>query len=250
MSKYFHPASLVIMCCALFCQRGLAQAALPDSSSQQNALNNAITLYKTSMGIQAPLYSGPEYYFYDPHIKGSAYYMDVNAFSKGSVYYEHTLYNNIDMLYDLNLDEVAALFPNRVSKFILLKSRVNSFDYLGSHFINIDADTLAEDAGLKSGYYRLLYNGRSEILVKYSKSLQTTTSNSNFVENYFSLSKDFYFKRNNIYYNANNRGSVLDVFKDRKKELKKFIKANNLEFKDHPEETMLKIATWYDNLSK
>jgi len=249
MNKPIYLFSAVLLLCAFFARNAWAQTAPGDSSSQQNALNNAVTLYNTSIGIQAPIYTGPEYYFYDPHIKGNGYYMDINGFTKGSVYYDGTLYNNISMLYDINNDDLVVLYPSRVSKFIAIKERVKTFDYLGGHFINLNADTLAPGGDVKSGYYRQLYNGKSEVLGKYSKTIQTTTSNTNGVENYFSFSKDFYIKKNNVYHSAGSKGSVLDIFKDRKKEIRKFISANDLDFHANPEESLVKVATYYDHLS-
>jgi hypothetical protein len=196
-----------------------------------------------------PIYTGPEYYFYDPHIKGTAYFMDVNGFTKGTIYYDGNVYNNIAMLYDINLDQVVVLLPSHISKFSLLKERVKSFDFLGSHFININADTLVNNTTLKSGYYNQLYNGKSELLGKYSKSIQTTTNSLSGVENYFSFSKDYYIKKNNVYVSVGSQGSLLDALKDKKKELKKYIKANNIVYKENPEEAMVKIVTWYDHLS-
>jgi hypothetical protein len=249
MNKPIYLFSAVLLFCAFFVQNARAQTTVSDSSSQQNALNNAIALYNTGIDIQAPIYTGPEYYFYDPHIKGNAYYMDINGFTKGSVYYDGTLYNNVSMLYDINTDQLVVLYPSRVSKFIAIKERVKSFDFLGGHFININADTLAANGDVKSGYYRQLYNGRSEVLGKYSKSMQTTTSNTNGVENYFSFSKDFYIKKNNVYHSVGSKGSVLDLFKDKKKEVRKFISANDLDFRGNPEESLVKVATYYDHLS-
>ena len=249
MNKPIYLFSAVLLLCAFFARNAWAQTAPGDSSSQQNALNNAVTLYNTSIGIQAPIYTGPEYYFYDPHIKGNGYYMDINGFTKGSVYYDGTLYNNISMLYDINNDDLVVLYPSRVSKFIAIKERVKTFDYLGGHFINLNADTLAPGGDVKSGYYRQLYNGKSEVLGKYSKTIQTTTSNTNGVENYFSFSKDFYIKKNNVYHSAGSKGAVLDIFKDRKKEIRKFISANDLDFHANPEESLVKVATYYDHIS-
>ena len=248
MNKYIYLFSTVHLLCAFFCQNAFAQAALSDSSSQQNALNNAVSLYNTSLGNQAPIYTGPEYYFYDPHIKGTAYFNDVNSFTKGSVYYDGIVYNNIAMLYDLNLDQVVVLLPSHISKFTLLKERVKSFDFLGNHFININADTMA-NTPLSSGYYNQLYNGKCEILGKYSKSIQTTTSTLSGLENYFDHSKIYYLKKNKVYQSFSSKGSLLDILKDKKKELKKYIKTNNIVYKDNPEEAMVKITAWYDHLS-
>jgi len=249
MSKPICLSSAVMIFCAFFGTNCIAQATRGDSSSQQNAFNNAVALYNSALDVQVPVYSGPEYYFYDPHIRGNAYYQDINGFSKGSVYYDGTMYNNISLLYDINTDQLVCLFPNRISKFIVQKDRVQTFDYLGSHFINVNKDTLPNNTVLETGYYRQLYNGKSEVLAKYTKSMQSTTSTSNLVEYYFTGKTYFYIKKNNVFRSVGSKGSVLDLFKERKADLKKFIKANNIDFKEKPEEAMVKVATWYDHLS-
>lgn len=247
MNKYIYLFSAAINMCV--CQASLAQISAADSGSQQSALKNAIALYNTSLGYQAPIFTGPEYYSYPPYIKGTAWFLDVNAFTPGAVYYDGTLYNHIAMLYDLNTDQIAIMLPNHVSKFTLIKERVKSFDFLNNHFINIDADTLNNNTVIKSGYYDQLYNGKLEILAKYSKSIQTSTSSISGLENYFSLSKDYYIKKDNSYHTINSQGALLDILKDKKKELKQYIKANKIRYRDNPEEAMVKIATYYDHLT-
>src|ERR1700741_4391181 len=93
----------------VFNNRVVAQAAPGDSSSQQNALNNTLSLFYSSLGKQSPLYNGTEYYFYDPTIKGNAYYDDVNAFTPGSVYYDNVHFSGVPMLYDIYGDQVVVL---------------------------------------------------------------------------------------------------------------------------------------------
>jgi hypothetical protein len=231
------------------CKTSFAQAAPGDSSSQQNAFNNAVILYATSIGDQSPLYNGPEYFFYDPIIKGNAYFMDVNAFTPGSIYYDGEYYAGVPMLYDLFSDEVAVLLYNHFSKFSLIKYRVKSFDFLGHHFVNINADTLNSASSIKSGYYDELYNGKTEVLVKHSKSVQTNSGGTLGSEKYYSPSRDFYIRKNKAYYSVSSQGSLIDVFKDKKKEIQQYVKASQIKFRRDPEEAMVKIATYYDHLT-
>lgn len=228
-----------------------AQTAVTDSSAQPVAFQAAVNVYNAQLGSNLPLYSGPEYNLYDPHITGTAYYQDVNTFTKGTVRYDGYLYYNVPMIYDLNLDQLAILLPNGVSKITLLKERVKAFDFIGCHFVHIVADSLAANSGLSSGYYRQLYAGTTELLGKYSKSIQTTTSMTTGLESYFSFSKNYYIKHNNVYVHiSGSQGSLLDVLKDKKKELKQFIKSGKIVYKDEPEAAMVKILNYYDHLSK
>jgi hypothetical protein len=235
--------------CIIISQNSLAQSSPVDSSSQQNALNNAVTLYYASLGDQSPLYNGPEYYFYDPLIKGNAYFLDINAFAKGAVYYDGITYSGAPMLYDLCSDKLVLLLYNHFSKFSLIKDKVKSFDFLGHHFVNINADTIANNiSDLKSGYYDELYNGKSEILVKRSKSIQTRTNTSN-VESYFNPSKAYFIMKNKLYYGFTGKKSLLSILKDQRKALQQYIKANQIDFRAEQEEAMVKIASYYDHLT-
>jgi hypothetical protein len=232
---------------ANFC---FAQILPGDSSSQQSALSSAVTLYNTSIGEESGLYNGPEYYSHDPTVKGNAYFMDVNAFASGAVYYDGSYYRGVPMLYDLYDDAVVVLLYNHFTKYSLLKYRVKSFDFLGHHFININTDTIDNKAGLKSGYYDQLYNGKSEILAKRSKSIQTNSAGTMGADRYFSPDNDFYLRKNHIYYKISGQRELLSALQDKKKELQQYIKANQIKFRSNPEEAMVKIATYYDHLTQ
>jgi hypothetical protein len=219
-----------------------------DSSSQQPAFNNAVSLFSASLGEQAPLYNGPEYYFYDHNIKGNAYFMDVNMFTTGTVFYSGELYKNVQMLYDLYTDDVAVLLYNRFQKISLLKERVKNFDFLGHHFVNINVDTISNKSDIKSGYYDELYDGKEQVLVKRTKSIQTTSSLVG-LEKYFSPAIDYYIRKNKVYYSFSSQGQLLDILKDRKKDIQQYIKANKIKFRDDREQAMVKIVSYYDHIT-
>ena len=249
MRKPFYLSVIICLTCAIISKKSFAQVARTDSSSQQNALNNTLTLFYSSIGDQSPLFNGPEYYFYDPTLKGNAYFEDINAFAPGSVFYDGLLFKGVPMLYDLYTDKVVVLLYNHFSMFSLIPERVKSFDYLNHHFININADTLNNNTLIKSGFYDQLYHGKLEILAKRTKSIQTSSGGAQGTESYFSPSKDYFLKKNNIYHSFSSQGSLLDLLKDRKKELQQYIKANQIKYRANPEEAMVKIASYYDHLT-
>jgi hypothetical protein len=226
----------------------LAQAAPGDSSSQQNAFNNAVILYNSSIGNQSPLFNGPEYFFYDPLIKGNAYFMDINGFTPGSVSYDGAYYTGVPMLYDLYSDAVVVLLYNHFSKYTLVKEKVKSFDFLDHHFININADTLSGNSEIKSGYYDELYRGKSAVLVKRVKSIQNSTGGTG-VEKYFDASRALYLKKGNTYYSVTGQSSLLNILKNKKKELQQYIKTSQIVFRSNPEQAMVEIITYYDHLT-
>jgi hypothetical protein len=60
---------------------------------------------------------------------------------------------------------------------------------------------------------------------------------------------DTIWKKDNVYYRIRRRKDILQVLEDRKKELKKYIKANLLLFRKEPEKTLVSIAKYYQNLT-
>lgn len=247
------PISLTLSFC-LFCVFAFnsifAQSKPVDSTSQQHAFNNAINQFYASQGNQSPLFNGSEYYFYDPRIKGTAYFMDVNAFTNGTVLYDGVWYYNVQMLYDIFKDQVVVLLFNNFSKLSLVNEKVQSFDFLDHHFKNINSDTIANKAELKSGIYDELYNGKTEILVRREKNIQTSSGGLSGPESYFNAYKNYFLKKGKNYFSFSGQGSLLDLLKDKKKELQAYIKSSNLKFRKDPEEAMVKIANYYDQISK
>lgn len=229
-------------------QKSFGQNAVTDSGSQRTPLTNARSLFYLSLVEQSPLYNGPEYNFHDHAIQGSAYFLDVNSFTPGNVNYNGILFNDVPILYDLNTDQVAVMLYDHYTMFSLLNEKVESFEYLNHHFINISSDTVSQNPVMKPGFYDELYSGRSEVLVKRSKAILVQSGPSG-PEKYFSPSVDFYLKKNNVYYNITGKSELLKVLNDRKKEIEKYIRDEDLNYRKNPEEALVKIAAYYDRLT-
>lgn len=228
----------------------IAQAEPRDSSSQQNAFNYAVRLFHSSVGQGSALYNGPEYFAYDALIKSNAYFMDVNVFTAGSVFYNGEFYTGVPMLYDLYTDDVAVLLYNHFSEYYLIKQKVKSFDFFGHHFINIPLDSLKENSVIKPGYYDELYKGKIEVLIKRAKTIQERNNGSTSIESYFtSTTRTLFIRKNSVYYSITSQGSLINVLKDEKNALQQFIKSRQIKFKKDPEDAMVKIADYYDHLT-
>lgn len=242
MKSFAFAAAISCLLCAVVSEKSFSQA-LSDTSSQQNALNKAISLFNFSAGQQSPIYNGPQYYLYSSTIKGNAYLQDVNDFTAGSVFYDGALYTGVPMLFDLVTDKVVVLLFDHFSTFSLINEKVQSFDLLGHHVINIHVDSLSNPV-IRSGYYDELYKGKIAILAKRSKSVQETAGG---VESHFSYKRELYVKKDNVYYSSNSLKRLLEVLKDKKKELQQYIKSSQISFRQNPEEAMVKIASYYDH---
>lgn len=225
------------------------QSISTDSASQQKAVSNAAAYLNSALGSQSRLYNGPEFIYYDHLYKGNAYFQDLATFTPGTVYYDGIIYKGVPMLYDIYGDNVVALLYNKFSAYSLIKDRVKSFDLLGHHFVNINTDTLGLNPVLKSGYYDEIYSGKLKVLVRREKSRQNRTDGIGNPEIYFDPSTSYYLKKNNAYYHISSQSDMLNILKDKKSELQRYIKANNIKFRKGTEDAMVKIASYYDHLT-
>jgi hypothetical protein len=223
-----------------------------DTNQLQAAVKNVNAYYTKAIGEQLPLYNGPEYYFYNPsEIRGSAYFMET-TFTPGAVYYDGTAYTGVQLLYDIYKDQLVSVLRDQNTKYVLLRDRVQNFDLLDHHFININADTLMGNTVIKTGYYDELYHGKAQVLSRRYKTIQNYTSTTGALEayNFFTATKeDFFIRKNNTYYQVASRGEILDVLRDRKKQIGQYIKTNNIKFNKDRGRALVSIATYYDRIT-
>ncbi|MBD1395233.1 hypothetical protein [Mucilaginibacter glaciei] len=241
------PACLLFACAALVARGQNLQA---DTDQRQVVFDNTISTYLTAAaGDDARLYSGAEYRFYDANIKGNAYYANVSDFAPGNIEYDGFTYKSVPVLYDVYKDLVVMQLPHKSAGVSLVSKRVQSFDWVGHHFVYVDTDTLAKGKGINAGFYDELYNGKCQILARHSKSIVNLSDSNPSVQAYFSVKKEIFIKKGGTYTNVNSQGDLLEVFKDKKKELMQYISNNQIKFKGDPEQAILKITAYYESLA-
>jgi hypothetical protein len=239
----------LLFCILYFISIGaFGQTKVIDSTSQEHSMAHAVANFYTSLGKQSGLFDGLTYDFYDHRINGSPYFMDApNTFTPGSVFYNNVPYKNVPMLYDLNKDIVVALLPNTNIKYTLVSDKVQSFDLAGHHFIYFKQDTLNNKTNLRRGFYDRLYNGKVLVLAKRSKTIQI--DNLVKTDYVFNSETNYYLKRGGKYYTVNGKGSFINALGDKKKEINLYLKNNHISYSDDPEQAMVKIAAYYDQLT-
>lgn len=247
MKKHILRLSLLCFSSAFFVGGSFAQTTMPDSANLQIASAN---FYK-AIGQESRLYNGHEYQPYDLRIKNNALFpYDAKTWAVGEVNYDNVAYSGVPMMYDIYKDVVVVQLYNRFSMFTLLSERVHDFSFSGHHFIRIVADQIADNkAELTTGFYEQLYAGKIEILARRRKTIQNSSTAVAAPETYFSATDDYYLKKGNMYYKIGSKSSILKILKDKKGELQKYLKQNNIRYGDNPELAMAKIASYYDQIT-
>lgn len=205
---------------------------------------NTITAYQKAIGAQSRLYRGLGFEFYDVLSKSNPYFKDSLAFTNGDVNYDGAVYKNIPLLYDLYKQLLITYLYDGTSKISLFNDYVTEFDVRGHHFINYKPDSVNKK--MDAGFYDEIYSGKHQLLVRREKSRQEESLT---LKTIFPSSTDYYIKMGDKYIAVNSKGKLLDVLKDKKKELKKYISSANLDFSENKESAILKAVAYYDQIS-
>lgn len=243
------PLLLYIACAILFYTQSVSgQALVADSTATASVATDPAAYYHRLISESSGLYNGIEYKAHSPLILGSPFYL-ANDWSKGTVVYNQVLYKNVLIKYDAFADQLVALLFNEALPYVLNRTQVQSFDLLNHHFVYIEADSLQREYPAKSGFYNQLYNGKTEVLFKVSKSIENY-SNINQNESRYIDKFTIYLRNRNNYYPISNNKSVLNALQDRKKEVQQYIKSNHLKISKNTMDALVQVAAYYDSLTR
>lgn len=224
-----------------------AQKANLDTLKSPAGFSAAEAFFNKEIKQQSLLYNGRSYEGHLKAVSGSPYFQSNPDFTSGTIVYNGFSYRGVPIKYDIYEDKVISLLANGVSMFSLINEKVSDFYLYQHHFIYINVADTTVNSPLKKGFYDLIYNGKSKILAKRSATMQTTTSTYG-VENYFVHKAAYVLQKDNKYYKISNESSFLNLFKEKKAELKQHLRASNVKFKKDPEQAMTILITYYESL--
>lgn len=216
------------------------QPLASDTLFLQAAKQEAIGQYQRAMHRQEQVYAGNEYIAHDHRIKIHPFY-PVNSLQAGRITYNGFGYDDVAMIYDVVRDELAVRLPGSGFQVQVRSDKVSQFS-LGTHqFIRLDSTS-----GLPVGFYEVLYNGSVQVLAHRQKVIHEDVSSGTYAGDY--LLKDlFYVRKDGVYHGVKSKGSVLSLFPEQSKELRKYLRARNLKFNDaQREDALTGLAREYD----
>lgn len=240
--------------CSLLFLIGLSQAAMSQlvksdgAEVQSIAEKNIETYFNKVIGSQSRLYNGFSYVGYRSNIDGSPYFLEEKLLKNGTVVYNGFKYDNVPLLYDVYKDVLVSNNYESSLQYSLISEKVSSFTILDHHHVFIDTSKDSVNIPFKSGFLELLHDGKTQVLVKRSASLQQTSGTAD-LRKYFQVRTQFFVKKDGSYSKITNESSFLKLFKDHKAEMKRLLKTNAVKFRKEPTKAMVLLANYFDNLS-
>lgn len=239
------PKQFVACCCLLLLLTILTRPAhaqqLPDSASySQRSIADIQKFVQSRLGPDPRLYNGYEYIRNGIPAKGFPFF-DSAALQTGTLTYDGIFYQDMPLEYDVVLDQV--IIPDFTAKALisLISQKVAHFS-IGSHpfrYINAEKTTLP-----KTGFYEELYaGGPATLLARHEKKL-VFSSNREEQPRYYS-DDNYFLELNDKFYHVNGEDDLLDVLKDKKDALKKYIRDNKIRFRRNMEKALIQTTAYY-----
>ena len=164
-----------------------------------------------------------------------------------TIVYEGNVYKNVPVVYDSFNDVLVARRRDGHTKYVLRPEKATRFQLNGHNFVRITFPEVKNAP--KDGYYEELYNGKSSVIAKRSKARSENITQQEGIKIVFEDVNILYIKKNDIYNRVKSRGDVLKLFKDKADALNKYIKSGAVNSTDSNEQAIVKLATYYDQLS-
>ncbi len=122
---------------------------------------------------------------------------------------------------------------------------MQQFTILGHTFVRLVRD---DKNKISEGFYDQLYNGKSKVYAKYSKTYRETLQAPKVIPS-FDESVRYYVVKDGNFHVVKTKGSVLQVLRDRKSELKNFLRKNRIRYNDDREKAIVRLTEFYDTLN-
>ncbi len=221
-----------------------AQEPKSDSSFVQLAINQAVDQYNTSIFRQAHVYEGNEYITHDHRIKIHPYYR-VDSLQTGSVLYDGVRYDKVRMLYDIVRDELSIQPPESAFRVRLRNDHLSQFSIGDYQFTRLVGDSAV---GIPTGFYEVLHDGKVKALSHRVKIVHEDISQGFFKADYEQKDRFFVLKAG-VYHEVKTKGTFLSLFPDQSKALRKYMRTQQLKFKNlQREEAITKLTRFYETL--
>jgi hypothetical protein len=237
--------AIVFLCFSHQVSFGQIQA---EKDSQQMAIENTVSLYYKSLGEQSGIYRGPGYIGYPYQVTNGHQFFESPDFSKGTIFYDGMLYQDIPMWYDLVKDQIVVKTLDSLSMISLHNERIDYFSLLGHYFKKIIQDP-SNSNSLSTGFYDQIYKGKTEVLVRRFKGTLEDVSPEGIFTKILKQKNEIYLQKDGKYFSVLSSGSVLKALGNNQKEILSQLKKNSIKFKKDPEKATVMMVMYYDQLN-
>jgi len=206
-----------------------------------------LSLYKAATITSQNLYNGRLYYIYDSREEEFQFF-DSRKLENGTVFYDGQRYENIPMMYDIVRDELVITHAKGYENILLQSAKVEYFSFYNHNFKRFESGQ-GINPEMKTGFYDQVYTGRTKMLVRRVKQRQEKILDKKVISQ-FPEKNIYYVYKDGRYHSVHSKKSVLALFPDQKKELRKELREQKIKFRKQRETAIVTMVTRHDELTK
>jgi hypothetical protein len=234
--------SLVIYCLA---PESNAQPVVADTAFASVAARNTIKVYEKYIEGQELIYSGSLYKELLRTNESHPYFLTAE-WTFESVRFEGEKFDNVPLLYDIIADLLITESVTGNTQ-ALPRDRVDNFSIQGHFFERVENKDF-QNSLPRSGFFEVLYNGKTKVLCLRQKQLQEKADNNKIEMDFYEKWK-YFVLRDGRYFQVKSKSSIIKLLADRKAELRSFVKRNNHLLTKNPDVALPAITREYDSLT-
>ena len=220
---------------------------LPDTSFIKSAFENSVTIHNKAIEGQDAFYNGSQYAEPAQTKDGDHPFFISDDWTFGSITFDGQFFENVPLLYDITNDYVVSESPSG-DMYVVAGHYLSSFT-LGDHYFEKLNSKEVTNFSSKPGYYEIVYNGPSKVISRHDKTTQRSYSDKKVIIHFIEKSQ-YFIRKNNTFHSVKSKSSVLKIFSDKKNLLRSYIRSEGLNFSRSRNESLAKIAAYYDQLNQ
>ena len=173
-------------------------------------------------------------------------YFKEEEYTSGRLSYCGIVYPDVSLRWDLYRDELVLFSPANYN-IVLINENLDFAEIYGYHIFYLQPDGLLGCP--PAGNYIRLYSGEFLLLEKLTNEL-LQKEEANRIYYYFSLKTNFYLQKDGMYYKIKNRRKLLKTLDTHRKELRRFIRVNDLGYRRDAEKLVLEVVKEHEKLNR
>jgi hypothetical protein len=218
-----------------------------DTAFLASAVKKTIGRYQNGIGAQARLYNGSKYAEPEHTFEEHPYFLSIDWLT-GDVVYDSESFENVPLMLDLNSGQLITEHYSNGQSIQLVQEKVHTFRIAGHLFENIQNDSVGNTLP-GSGYYEILYSGKTSVVVKRQKLLHEEIENAA-IEITFEERNRYYVFTDSVFNQIKSKASLIKLLRDKKQQIKKFLRQKKLRMSDNREAVYKSVAEYYDSLTQ
>jgi hypothetical protein len=216
-----------------------------DTTFLRAANENVIQRYQRAIGMQARLYNCSKYLPPEQTLEQHPYFLSED-WIMGNVFYDGEYFQNVPLMYDLSIGQLITEHYSSGHAMQLVEEKLEHFFISGHLFEKIQNDSVCGSLP-QTGFYDVLHPGVTKVVAKRQKLLREQIV-STIIERSFDERNRYFVFRKGVFFPVKSKASVVKLMADKKQQVKKFLKKQNVSFPDNRELVLKKLAEYYDTL--